>query len=37
MTAQRFNLLHLGLGARLAIAAGACALVWGAVSWALAG
>ena len=36
MTAQRFNLLHLGIGARLAMAAAACALIWGAVAWALA-
>ena len=31
-----FNLLNLGVGARVAIAAGACALVWLAVAWALA-
>ena len=31
-----FNLLHLGLRARLALAAAACAVVWLAVWWALA-
>jgi hypothetical protein len=30
-----FNPLNLGVGARLAMAAGACALVWLAVAWAL--
>lgn len=33
---SRFNLIYLGLGARLALAAAGCALVWGAVAWALA-
>ena len=37
MTSQRFNILHLGLGARLGIAAIACAVIWAAVAWALAG
>ena len=31
-----FNLIYLGLGARLALAALGCAVVWGAVFWALA-
>lgn len=31
-----FNFLNLGVGARLAVAGCACALVWGAVLWALA-
>lgn len=31
-----FNLIYLGLGARLALAAAGCAVVWGAVFWALA-
>ena len=30
-----FNLIYLGLGARLALAALGCAVVWGAVFWAL--
>jgi hypothetical protein len=30
-----FNLIYLGLGSRLALAALGCALVWGAVLWAL--
>jgi hypothetical protein len=30
-----FNLLNLGVGARLALAAAACAVVWLAVAWAL--
>jgi hypothetical protein len=33
---SRFNLTYLGLGARLALAAVGCAVVWGAVFWALA-
>jgi hypothetical protein len=32
-----FNLLNLGVGARLALAAAACALVWAVVAWALSG
>jgi hypothetical protein len=32
----RFNLLNLGVGARLAVGAAACGLVWLAVAWALA-
>jgi hypothetical protein len=31
-----FNLLNLGVGARLLLCAAACALVWLAVAWALA-
>lgn len=31
-----FNLLNLGVGARLALATCACAVVWLAVAWALA-
>lgn len=31
-----FNLIYLGLGARLALACVGCAAVWGAVLWALA-
>ena len=31
-----FNLIYLGLGPRLALAAIGCAVVWGAVLWALA-
>jgi hypothetical protein len=31
-----FNLLNLGVGARLALCGAACAIVWLAVSWALA-
>ena len=31
-----FNFIYLGLGARLALAAVGCAVVWGAVLWALA-
>lgn len=30
-----FNLIYLGLGARLALAVLGCAVVWGAVLWAL--
>lgn len=33
---QGFNLIYLGVGARLALAAAGCAAVWGAVLWALA-
>jgi hypothetical protein len=35
MSRSAFNLLNLGLGARLALAATACAVVWGATWWAL--
>jgi hypothetical protein len=31
-----WNLLNLGAGARLALCAAACAVVWLAVAWALA-
>jgi len=37
MAFRTFNPLYLGLGTRLALAAGACALVWVAVLWALVG
>ena len=37
MTTLRFNILHLGLGARLAMDAAACAVIWAAVAWALTG
>ncbi|MDB5451499.1 MAG: hypothetical protein JWO33_77 [Caulobacteraceae bacterium] len=33
---QRFNLLDLGVGARLGLAAAAAMVVWLAVLWALA-
>ena len=32
---QGFNLIYLGIGGRLALAAVCCAAVWGAVFWAL--
>ena len=35
MPRPAFNLLNLGLGARLALAVVACAVVWGATVWAL--
>ena len=35
MPRPAFNLLNLGLGARLALAVVACAVVWGATLWAL--
>jgi len=35
MSRPAFNLLNLGLGARLALAAAACAVVWAATLWAL--
>jgi hypothetical protein len=35
MPRGRLNLLHLGLGPRLILAAGLVALVWGATLWAL--
>jgi hypothetical protein len=33
----RFNLVELGVGARLLLAAAAATLTWAAVWWALAG
>ena len=36
MGRSAFNLLHLGLAARLALAAVLIAVVWGATIWALA-
>ena len=35
MERPRFNLLYLGVGPRLGLAAAGCALVWAAVWWAL--
>ena len=35
MSRPAFNLLNLGLGARLALAAAACAVVWAGTLWAL--
>lgn len=35
MRGERFNFVHLGAGARLAMAGAACAVVWAAAAWAL--
>jgi len=32
---MNLNLLHLGLGARLLLAAAGCAVLWGVTLWAL--
>lgn len=37
MHRPRLNLLQMSAAGRLAWAAGACAVVWGAVAWALLG